>query len=87
MTPISPWNTALVLWVIVTTMLAILATPGAEWRFRMSDIMDAVMQMVRILFVVAWIGTVLALINISMQQFEKVSGSKQIPTSARGEVK
>jgi hypothetical protein len=73
MTHISPLNTALMLWVIVTTILAVLTTPSNRWRFEMSEIKEAVMRTVRISFVAAWIGTVLALITIAVQQFQKVS--------------
>jgi hypothetical protein len=63
LTHISPLNTALMLWLIVTTILAVLRTPGNQWRFEMSEIKEAVMRTVRVLFVAAWISTVLALIR------------------------
>ena len=87
MPDISPLNTGLILWGIVTAVLAVLTTPNSERRFEISDIKDAAMDTVRIFFVVAWIGTVLALITISVQQVQKVSGPPQHPTSTREEVK
>jgi hypothetical protein len=84
---ISPLNPVLILWGIATTLLAVLTTPNNERRFEMNEIKDAVMDTVRILFVVAWIGTVLALITIGVQQAQKVSGPSQLPTSTREEVK
>jgi hypothetical protein len=74
MTQISPLNIALMLWVIVATILAVLKTPSNRWRFEMSEIKKAVRRTtVRISVVAAWIGAVLARITIAVQQFQKVS--------------
>ena len=48
----------------VTAILAVVLTPNNELRIEMTAIKDAVMNVVRILFVAAWIGMLLAQVTI-----------------------
>jgi hypothetical protein len=60
MPQISHLNTFLMLWLIVSAILAVMLTTNNDVRFEVTGVKDAIMDLVRILFVAVWVGMLLA---------------------------